>query len=36
MNDLKIFQKPRIKKPFAFGSSAVVADKMKGYSRAYR
>lgn len=36
MNDLKIFQKPVIKKPFAFSSSAEVAEKMKGYSKADR
>jgi len=36
MNDLKIFQKPIIKKPFAFSSSSAVAEKMKGYSKADR
>ncbi len=36
MNDLKIFQKPVIKKPFSFCSSSEVAEKMKGYSKADR
>lgn len=36
MNDLKIFQKPVIKKPFSFSCSAEVAEKMKGYSKADR
>jgi len=34
--DLKVFQKPVIKKPFAFSSSAVVAEKMKDYQKADR
>jgi len=34
--DLKVFRKPVVKKPFAFGSSAVVAEKMKGYQKADR
>lgn len=34
--DLKVFQKPIIKKPFAFSSSAVVAENMKGYQKADR
>lgn len=34
--DLKVFQKPAIKKPFFFGSSAMVYEKMKGYSKADR
>jgi len=36
MNDFKIFHKPVIKKPFAFGSSAEVYEKMKGYQKADR
>jgi DNA repair protein RadC len=36
MNDLKIFQKPVIKKPFSFHGSSEVAEKMKGYSKADR
>lgn len=36
MNDLKIFQKPVIKKPFSFASSSQVYEKMKGYSKADR
>ncbi len=34
--DFKIFQKPVIKKPFAFSSSADVYEKMKGYQKADR
>ena len=34
--DFKIFQKPVIKKPFAFSSSAEVYEKMKGYQKADR
>ncbi len=34
--DFKIFQKPVIKKPFSFASSADVYEKMKGYSKADR
>ncbi|GAJ04953.1 unnamed protein product [marine sediment metagenome] len=34
--DFKVFQKPIIKKPFAFSSSAVVAEKMKDYQKADR
>jgi DNA repair protein RadC len=35
-NDLKIFQKPVIEAPFSFHSSADVAEKMAGYSKADR
>lgn len=31
-----VFQKPRIKKPFSFSSSAEVYQKMKGYQKADR
>ncbi len=34
--DFKIFQRPVIKKPFAFSSSAEVYEKMKGYQKADR
>ena len=34
--DFKVFQKPVIKKPFAFSSSAEVYEKMKGYQKADR
>ena len=34
--DLKVFQKPIIKNPFSFSSSAEVYEKMKGYQKADR
>ena len=34
--DFKVFQKPIIKKPFAFSSSSEVYEKMKGYQKADR
>ncbi|MCK4432022.1 MAG: DNA repair protein RadC [Candidatus Aminicenantes bacterium] len=34
--EFSVFQKPRIKKPFSFSSSAEVYQKMKGYQKADR
>ena len=34
--DFKVFQKPVIKNPFSFASSAQVYEKMKGYQKADR
>ncbi|GAI90180.1 unnamed protein product [marine sediment metagenome] len=34
--DFKVFQKPIIKNPFSFSSSAQVYEKMKGYQKADR
>ena len=34
--DFKVFQKPIIKNPFSFSSSADVYEKMKGYQKADR
>ncbi len=36
LDDLKIFQRPVIEKPFSFCTSAEVAEKMSGYQKADR